>query len=138
MVIFRNHMEVPSTGTILRVLSSEVGLQMGLSPSFVLFDEVAVQPNDRLWTTMSLGSAARDSPMIVGISTPGWEKESLAFRLYSHGKRVLSGESKDPTFYFKCFEPKDPECDHTDPRVWRECNPALRPGGFLQEADFVA
>lgn len=141
MVMYRLHMEVPETGTILRVLSSEVGLQMGLSPSFVLFDEVAVQPTDKLWTTMSLGSAAREEPMLVGISTPGWMKDSLAYRLYEHGKRVNSGEEKDPTFFFACWEPSDPECDHTDPKVWRECNPALttrREEGFVSEDDFKA
>ncbi len=139
VVPYRFHMEVPSTGTILRVLSSEVSLQMGLSPSFTLFDEVAMQPTDKLWTTMSLGSAARAQPMMVGISTPGWEKESLAYSLYTHGKKVQSGELEDPGFYFTAFEPGDPDCDHTDPKVWRECNPALDDdGGFLNEEDFVA
>lgn len=142
VVMYRLHMEIPATGTLLRVLSSEVGLQMGLSPSFVLFDEVAVQPNDRLWTTMSLGSAAREEPMLVGISTPGWAKDSLAYRLYLHGKAVKSGEEKDDSFYFACWEPKDPDCDYTDPKVWRKCNPALSTGprdnGFVSEEDFKA
>jgi phage terminase large subunit-like protein len=39
--VYRHSMEVPSTGTVLRVLSAEAGLQQGLSPSFVVFDEVA-------------------------------------------------------------------------------------------------
>jgi phage terminase large subunit-like protein len=133
---YRHSMEVPSTGTILRVLSAEAGLQQGLSPSFVVFDEVAVQPNDRLWNVMSLGSGARSQPMIVGISTPGWEKNSFAYRLYAHGKKVLAGEVEDPTFFFRCFEPADPEADHIDPAVWRESNPGL--GAFLHEADFAA
>ena len=126
----------PSTGTVLRVLSAEAGLQQGLSPSFVVFDEVAVQPNDRLWNVMSLGSGTRSQPMIVGISTPGWEKDSLAYRLYQHGKKVRAGEVADPTFFFRCFEPADPEADHTDPDVWRESNPGL--GAFLHEEDFAA
>src|SRR5262249_39349972 len=134
--MYRLHMEVPSTGTIMRVLSADAGLQMGLSPSCVIFDEVAVQPNDRLWTAMSLGSGGRSEPMIVGISTPGWERNSLAFRLYQHGKRVQSGEVQDPTFYFRCWEPADPECDHRDPAVWAEANPAL--GAFLHREDFEA
>ncbi len=55
-VPFRSHIEIPSTGTVLRVLSAEAGLQLGLSPSFVVFDELAVQPNDRLYNAMALGS----------------------------------------------------------------------------------
>jgi phage terminase large subunit-like protein len=115
---------------------SEAGLQLGLSPSFVCFDEIAVQPNDKLWTTMSLGSGTRSQPMTIGISTPGWEKDSLAWRLYQHGKKVTSGEIEDPTFFFKCFEPADPAADHTDPAVWQEANPAL--GAFLHEEDFAS
>ncbi len=133
---YRYSMEVPSTGTILRVLSSEAGLQQGLSPSFVCFDEVAVQPNDRLWNVMSLGSGTRSQPMTIGISTPGWQKDSLAWRLYQHGRKIASGEVEDPTFFFRCFEPSDPAADHTDPTVWREANPAL--GAFLHEEDFAA
>lgn len=131
---YRNHMEVPSTGTILRVLSSDAGLQQGLSPSFVVFDEVAVQPNDRLWNVMTLGSGARTQPLTVGISTPGWGKDSLAYRLYNYGKRIEAGEIEDRTFYFRAFEPSDPDCDHRDPKTWAESNPAL--GHFLHVDDF--
>jgi phage terminase large subunit-like protein len=77
-MLYRRHAEVPSSGTLLRVLSADAGLQLGLEPSFVVFDEVAIQPNDRLWNAMSLGSGTRSQPMVVGISTPGWEKDSLA------------------------------------------------------------
>jgi phage terminase large subunit-like protein len=134
--VYRWHIEVPSTGTILRVLSSDAGLQQGLSPSFVCFDEVAVQPNDRLWNVMTLGSGTRTQPLTVGISTPGWERDSLAHRLYAHGKKTTSGEIEDPTFFFRRWEPADPEVDHTDPKVWAEANPAL--GHFLFAADFEA
>jgi phage terminase large subunit-like protein len=118
------------------VLSTDAGLQLGLEPSFVVFDEVAVQPNDRLWNAMSLGSGTRAAPMLVGISTPGWERDSLAFRLYQHGRKVRAGEVEDPTFFFRCFEPSDPEADHTDPRIWAEANPSL--GAFLHAEDFAA
>ncbi len=134
--VFRYHCEVPQTGTILRVLSADASLQAGLSPSFVCFDEVAMQPTDRLWSMMSLGSGARSQPLLVGISTPGWERDSLAFRLYQHGRAVASGETQDPSFYFKAWEPADSECDHTSPLAWADANPAL--GEFLNLEDFQA
>lgn len=133
---YKHSAEIASAGTVLRVLSAEAGLQLGLEPSFVVFDEVAVQPNDRLWNAMSLGSGTRAQPMIVGISTPGWEKDSLAFRLYQHGKKIQTGEIDDPTFFFRCWEPTDPEADYTDPKIWAETNPSL--GAFLHEEDFAS
>jgi phage terminase large subunit-like protein len=133
---FKHSAEIPSTGTVLRVLSADAGLQLGLEPSFVVFDEVAVQPNDRLWNAMSLGSGTRAQPLIVGISTPGWERDSLAWRLYEHGRKVRAGEVDDPTFFFRAWEPKDAQADHTDPRTWAECNPSL--GAFLHAEDFAS
>jgi phage terminase large subunit-like protein len=47
--VFRDVIEVPSTGSIYRVLSADAKLQQGLNPSLVLFDELHVQPNDDLW-----------------------------------------------------------------------------------------
>ena len=85
---------------------------------------------------MSLGSGTRSQPMLVGISTPGWERDSLAYRLYEHGRKVASGEISDLTFFFRAYEPADPDCDHTDPKVWHEANPAL--GSFLREEDLAA
>lgn len=133
---YKHSAEIPSTGTILRVLSADAGLQLGLEPSFVVADEVCVFPNDRLWNAMSLGSGTRAAPMLVGISTPGWERDSLAYRLYQHGKKVQAGEIDDSTFFFRCWEPSDPEADHTDPAVWAEANPSL--GAFLHAEDFAA
>jgi phage terminase large subunit-like protein len=133
---YKHSAEIASTGTVLRVLSADAGLQLGLEASFTVFDEVAVQANDRLWNAMSLGSGTRAHPMIVGISTPGWEKDSLAWRLYQHGRKVAAGEIDDTTFFFRAFEPSDPEADHADPKVWAEANPSL--GAFLHAEDFAA
>jgi phage terminase large subunit-like protein len=132
---YKHSAEIPSTGTVLRVLSADAGLQLGLEPSFVVADEVAVM-TDRLWNAMSLGSGTRSQPMIAGISTPGWERDSLAYRLYQHGKRVQAGEVEDPTFFFRAWEPSDRDADHTEPKVWAEANPSL--GAFLHAEDFAA
>jgi phage terminase large subunit-like protein len=116
----RWHLEGPRD-SIYRVLSADAELQQGLNPSFVIFDEVHVQPDRELWDAMVLGMGARLRPMIVGITTAGFDKTTLAWDLYERGKR---GE-----FYFRWWEPTDPNCDWRDERSWKEANPAL--GDFL-------
>jgi phage terminase large subunit-like protein len=116
----RWHLEGPRN-SIYRVLAADATLQQGLNPSFVIFDEVHVQPNRDLWDAMVLGMGARARPMIVGITTAGFDKTSLAWDLYDRGKR---GE-----FFFWWREPADPNADWMDPKVWAEANPAM--GDFL-------
>jgi phage terminase large subunit-like protein len=116
----RWHLEGPRN-SFYRVLSADAELQQGLNPSFVIFDEVHVQPNRDLWDAMVLGMGARKNPMIVGITTAGYDRETLAWDLYERGKR---GE-----LYFWWREPADTNADWLDPAVWAEANPAL--GDFL-------
>jgi phage terminase large subunit-like protein len=138
---YRDVLEVPSTGSIYRVLSAEAYTKEGLSPTMVIFDELHVQPNDELYSTMTLGSGARLNPLVLAITTAGARtdslgQDSLCYRMYQHGQRVVNGEVKDPSFFFAWWEPKaGTEADHRDPRVWREANPGLA-SGIVDEEDF--
>lgn len=118
--IQRWHLEGPRNA-IYRVLSADAELQQGLNPSFVIFDEVHVQPNRDLWDAMVLGMGTRARPMIVGITTAGFDRTTLAWDLYERGTR---GE-----IYFWWREPAESGCDWRDEAVWAEANPAL--GDFL-------
>lgn len=138
--VYRDAIEVPSTGSVYRVLSREAGASEGLSPTFVVFDEVHVQPDDELWNVMQLGAGARREPMLLGITTAGamtdaHGRDSLCYRLYQHGRRVVSGEVDDPSFFFAWWEPgAGVQADHTDPKVWAEANPGL--GDLCAVEDF--
>lgn len=130
----RYHLEGPNH-SIYRVLSADAALQQGLNPSFVIFDEVHVQPNEDLWNAMTLGSGTRRQPLILGITTAGVDEASLAYRLYAYGVDVASGAIRDPTFFFRWWQ-APPEAPYRDPGTWKAANPAL--GQFLKLTDFEA
>lgn len=140
--VYRDAIEVPGTGAVYRVLSREAGASEGLSPTFVVFDEVHVQPDDELWNVMQLGAGARREPVLLGITTAGARsdthgRDSLCYRLYQHGRRVVAGEVEDPTFFFSWWEPRrGAEADHRDPKVWAEANPGL--GDLVAMEDFAS
>lgn len=107
--VYRSHLEVPTTGSIMRVLSSDAGLQEGLSPHLVVIDELHAHPSDAMWNVMTLGSGARRNPMILAITTAGVRQDrqgydTIAYRLYQYGKRIESGEIDDPSFFFRWWE----------------------------------
>jgi len=140
--LYRDAIEFPETGSIYRVLSREAGASEGLSPTMCIFDEVHVQPDDELWNVIALGAGARREPLLVGITTAGSRtdnlgRDSFCYQLYQHGRRVVSGEVDDPTFFFAWWEPKaGSEADHTDPAVWAEANPGF--GDLNATEDFQA
>ena len=139
--VYRDVIEYQDTGSIYRAVSSEAYTKEGLNPSFVVFDEVHVQPDPELWQVFSLASGARPEPLMVGITTAGvrtdrFGRDTIAYQLYQYGQRVAAGEVIDPTFYFCWYEPSDPTGDHKDPGTWGEANPGL--GDIVALADFAS
>ena len=136
--VIRDVIEYPETGSVLRVLSSDASRAEGYNPSTVIFYELHVQPDDRLWSTLNLGSGTRKNPLVLGITTAGSKtdshgQDSIAFRLWQYGSRVKSGEIQDDSFFFRYFTaPEDLAWD--SPEAWRAANPAF--GDFLDPEDF--
>lgn len=125
--VYRDALEMPSFGSVFRVLSSEFKGQAGLNPSTVLFDELWNQGNSELFDQMTLGSGARLEPLVVAITTAGYDLDSLAGRLYGYGKQCAQGEVDDESFGFWWWEaPAD--CDIKDKSAWRQANPNIAEG----------
>ena len=122
--VYRDVIEMPRFGSILRVLSSEFKGQAGLNPSLVLFDELWNQGTPDLYDQMTLGSGARIEPLVVSITTAGYDLDTVAGSLYQYGKQCAAGEVSDPSFGFWWWEAK-PDCLLDDESEWRVANPNL-------------
>jgi len=125
--VYRDAIEMPRFGSVLRVLSSEFKGQAGLNPSLVLFDELWNQATPDLYDQMTLGSGARVEPLVVSITTAGYDLETVAGHLYQYGKRCAAGEVPDKSFGFWWWE-APPDCEITDEKAWQVCNPNLSEG----------
>lgn len=138
LVPYKDAIEYPPIGSVFRVLSAEAGYQEGLNPHLTLFDEVHVQPDRELWDVMSQAGGARREPLLAGITTAGARydprgEDTLCYQLYQHGRKVAASELEDPEFYFRWWEPRNPEADHRSPDTWREANPGY--GDLVSVAD---
>ena len=137
---YRDALEVASTGSVYKVLSSEAFSKEGLNPSVVVYDELHAAPNPELFQVMSLGSGARRDPLLIWITTAGQKydttgSESICYQRYQYGCKVASGEIVDPYFYM-CWYGAPKGANHKDPRVWADANPGY--GDFLDPDDFTA
>lgn len=133
LTVYRDVIEHKPTGSIYRVLSAEAYTKEGLNPSGVIFDELHIQPSRELWDVMTMGSGTRRQPLVIAITTAGYDEETICGEKYSYGKKVQNGEIEDPTFFFRWWEPRQAGADWRDPAVWAQANPAL--GDFLYAED---
>lgn len=110
-------------------LSSEAKNQYGLRPSVVVFDEFWVLPNRQLYTALTSGFGATKKPLVIIISTAGWDRTSLCWEQWQYARGVRDGLIEDPDFLPILWE-TDPAADWTDEAVWHQAMPAL--GDFCQ------
>jgi len=138
--LYRDAIEIPATGSVYRVLSSEAYTKEGLSPTLVIMDELHALPNRELFDVMQLGMGARREPLLLSITTAGVKtdstgQDSIAYSLYQYGQKVIRGEYEDPSFFMAWWEASI-EADHRDPETWKLANPAF--GDLNSEEDFVS
>ena len=138
--LYRDVIEVPSTGSIYRALSSEAFTKEGLSPSLVIYDELHAAPNRELFDVMQLGMAARRSPLLLAITTAGVKadstgQDSIAYSLYQYGQKVARNEIEDQTFFMAWWE-AEANADHHLESTWQMANPGF--GDINDPEDFVS
>jgi phage terminase large subunit-like protein len=112
------------TGSTFTALSSEARTKMGLSPSFVAFDELGQARDRDLYDAMDSAQGARANPLMMVISTQAADDLAPMSVLIDYGKRVQAGDVDDPTFHMTLYE-APPEDDLMDEATWRKANPAL-------------
>lgn len=112
-------------GGLYKAVSADAGLAHGLNPSVVIVDEYHVHKNEDLYVALTSGSAMRNEPLTLVISTAGFdETDSPLGRLYTYGRKVQSGEIEDSSFGMTWYGPPEGEFDHTDPAIWKAANPS--------------
>lgn len=121
------------TGSVYQALSSDARKAHGLSPSFMIFDELAQAPNRHLYDNLTTGTGARSEPLMIVISTQSSDPNHIMSELVDYGEKIQSGAlPPDPSFHATIYKAPD-DCDPWDERIWHACNPAL--GDFRSLAE---
>ncbi len=125
------------SGSFYRAISAEAYSKHGFNASVVIYDELHAAPNRELWDVLSTSQGARAQPLMIAITTAGYDRHSILWELYAHAKKVAENPALDPTFLPLLFE-APAEADWTNEKVWKACNPALGDFRSLEEMRTLA
>ena len=118
-----------------RVLSADAFRAEGLNIHGLLFDELHAQRDRRLWDALRYGGAAREQPLLVSITTAGYDRNSICYEQYRYAKQVLADWRHDPAFFAYIAE-MEQDANWKDPDVWPQANPSW--GITIKPDDFAA
>jgi phage terminase large subunit-like protein len=122
-----------------KAISTDAGIQDGINPYVVVFDELHKQKNRDRWDVFRSGSPTRAQPLLFAITTAGVIGHSPnCEEQHDYARRLLESTFTDPTYYpviYGLDEKEDwthegePARNARPATRWYKANPAL--GDFL-------
>ncbi len=131
---YKKSIMLKSGNGVYRVLSGDAPNQHGLNASGIVFDELHAQPNRELYDVLTTSTGARRQPLMIMITTAGFDRESICYEQHEHARKVLDGIVVDPEFY-AFIAAADDKDDWMDPATWRKANPGY---GVTIKEDYLA
>jgi len=109
----------------IEAMSKEVKSKDGFNPSLGVIDEFHEAKDDALLNVIASGQAARKEPLLVVITTAGFNKFGVCYqRLRKSAINVLSGKSDIDTQFSAIYELDDSD-DWQDAKAWVKSNPMI-------------
>jgi phage terminase large subunit-like protein len=124
VIKFRKEIEDLHNRSTYNALSKEAKTKFGLSPTFVVYDELGQADGRELYDAMDSAMGARKEPLLLVISTQAAHDHAPLSTLIDYGLRIESGEIKDKTFHLSLYSAPE-NADPWDKKTWRKANPAL-------------
>lgn len=123
----RNVIHCKGNRGVFRVLSSDAPLQYGLNPNMVVIDELWAHTNPELYYALTTADLARENPLVVSITTAGFDRNSICFDQYEYGRDLRENGGlaamRKAGFLFWWYEvPAD--VDYRDTSQWHKANPS--------------
>lgn len=121
---FRNYVKMPSNNGTCKVFSADASVLDGLNVSMGVIDEYHEARDRKLYDVIKSSMGMRTQPLMVVITTAGFNLESPCYDMYKLSLEILNGVKMDDTFFPFIFQ-LDVDDDIDDETNWYKCQPNL-------------
>jgi len=121
---FKDNLNVPNTASKYEPLGADADTMDGLNVHGAIIDEVHAHKTRETWDVLDTATGARRQPLLFGITTAGFDRQSLCWQLNEYSKKVLDGIIEDDSFFGLVYT-LDEKDDWQDETTWIKANPNL-------------
>jgi phage terminase large subunit-like protein len=120
----RDNLHCLATNSKFEPLASEEDSLDGLNPHCIVADEVHAWSNRLLWDVLATAVGARRQPLMLAITTAGYDRHSVFYQQHDYSIKVLRRIVEDDTWFawITCLDETD---DWEDEANWQKSNPNL-------------
>jgi phage terminase large subunit-like protein len=116
------HME--STSSKFGPLAADSSKLDGLNVHCALLDELHEHPDRTLYDVLNTGTGSRSQPLIVSITTAGFDREGICWDQRQYGVKIVMGITPDDSF-FAYIATLDDGDKWDEEKNWPKANPNL-------------
>lgn len=131
--IYRNYIETTLNNGTCKVYSADASTLDGLNISLGVIDEFHEAKDRKLYDVIKSSMGMRTQPLMVVITTAGFNLESPCHDMYKLSVEVLGGVKSDDSFWPFIYQ-MDENDDIEDDSNWIKCQPNL---GVTVSKDFM-
>lgn len=95
----RDNLHIVNTAAKFEPLGRDTDSMDGLNVHCAIVDEVHAHKNRETWDLLETATGSRQQPMMVGITTAGFDRNSLCWDLHQYTEKVLEGIIADDSFF---------------------------------------
>ncbi len=132
--IFKDNIHIQDTASKFEPLGADSDTMDGLNVYCALVDEIHAHKTRDTWDLLETATGSRRQPLMFGISTSGFDRQSLFFTQHEYTEKILTGVIEDDSWFGIIYtldqrrdiDPEDVvDDDWQDERVWVKANPNL-------------
>jgi phage terminase large subunit-like protein len=122
--LFRDNIHSEASFSKFEPLSSDHGTLDGLNVHGAICDELHAWPRRELWDVLETATSARRQPLMVAITTAGYDRQSLCWQMHEYAGKVLDQLVEDDSFFGMIYGIDEGD-DWEDEANWWKANPNL-------------
>lgn len=127
----QHKIKTPDPAAVFQPIASQTKSKDGKNPHCAIVDELHEHEKRDVWDSMASALGAREQPLLIAITTAGFNTAGVCYEQRKYVQRILEGTIEDESYLGLIFEADEGD-EPGDPKTWEKANPSLHAAKSLQ------
>lgn len=109
---------------VFQPIASQTKSKDGKNPHCAIIDELHEHEKRDVWDSMASALGAREQPLLIAITTAGYNTGGICYEQRKYLQRILDGAFEDDSYFGLIFEADEGD-EPGDQSTWEKANPSL-------------
>jgi len=133
LTVEQHRVKSDDPASVFRPVASQTKSKDGKNPHCAIIDELHEHEKRDVWDSMESALGAREHPLLIAITTAGYNTAGVCYEQRRMVERILSGVLENEQYFGLIFEADEGD-DPGDPQTWAKANPSL---GAAKRVDYM-